>query len=346
LFGCFRPWILLPAGFAEKLTNDELTAVLMHERAHWKRGDAWAQELIYLAALVHWFNPMVWIGTWLAKQDCEHACDEFVLSRRLVPDPQQYGATLLKAVRLSRPASRLAVAIGMFENKRQIKQRIQMISAFKPSGLTRTFAGVVVLLLFGAVGLTRQALAQVSAVSKETITTTAPAGWHKNGTPATLSNYVVGVDRAQTRAGAPSAYVKSAESTGGFGGMMQTIDAQAYHGKRLRLSAWIKTREVAAGAHLWFRVDGPIQGKSLQFDNMDGRAPKGNTDWAQYSVVLDVPPEATALAYGIFLMESGQMWVSDLKFEEVGVDVANTDMHSQAAAVRTLPQAPVNLSFE
>jgi hypothetical protein len=37
------------------------------------------------------------------------------------------------------------------------------------------------------------------------------------------------------------------------------------------------------------------------FDNMDDRPIKGDSEWQQYAVVLDVPSEATALAYGILL---------------------------------------------
>lgn len=37
-------------------------------------------------------------------------------------------------------------------------------------------------------------------------------------------------------------------------------------------------------------------GQIARFDNMDGRAPKGMTDWQDYSIVLDVPADATRAA--------------------------------------------------
>src|SRR5262245_19557024 len=108
----------------------------------------------------------------------------------------------------------------------------------------------------------------------------------------------------------PSAYVRSLEAVGkeNFGGAMQTISPENYAGKRVRLSGWVKTQDANdGGGHLWLRVDGQQQGVSLQFDNMDGRAVKGTTDWQQASVVLDVPADSSALAFGYFVQGAGQM---------------------------------------
>jgi len=176
------------------------------------------------------------------------------------------------------------------------------------------------------------------------VTRTAPAGWTKNGSKP--GAYVVGVDRNQTFGGMPSAYVKSIEpSVDGFGGMMQMSSAEDLAGKRVRLSGWVKTQDANdGGGHLWLRVDGQQGGTPLQFDNMNGRAVKGTTDWQQYSVVLDVPPESSALAYGFFVQGTGQMWVSGTKIEPVGPEVPSTNMMTNRAS--SLPKTPVNLNFD
>ena len=176
------------------------------------------------------------------------------------------------------------------------------------------------------------------------VTTTAPAGWSKNGSKP--GSYVVGVDRNQTLGGVPSAYVKSIDSSSdGFGGMMQMSSAEDLVGKRVRLSGWVKTEDANdGGGHLWLRVDGQQSGQMLQFDNMDKHPVKGTTDWQQYSVVLDVPPEAAALAYGFFVAGAGKMWVSGTKLEPVGPEVASTNMVTSRA--KALPKAPVNISFD
>jgi hypothetical protein len=174
------------------------------------------------------------------------------------------------------------------------------------------------------------------------ITTKAPAGWGKNGSKPDA--YVVGVDQTQLHDGMPSAYVKSvADASGGFGGMMQSIAAADYAGKRVRYSAWVKSEDANDdGAHLWFRVDG-ASGAQLGFDNMAARPIKGTTDWQEVSVVLDVPPESRGLAYGMFVSGNGAMWVSGARFEEVGSDVPSTNMLGQRPPAPTTPQ---NLSFQ
>ncbi len=176
------------------------------------------------------------------------------------------------------------------------------------------------------------------------VTLKAPAGWTKNGSKP--GSYVVGVDRNQTLGGMPSAYVKSIDSAvDGFGGMMQMSAADDMVGKRVRLSGWVKTEDANdGGGHLWFRVDGQQSGQTLQFDNMDSRPVKGTTDWQQYSVVLDVPPQSAALAYGFFVQGTGKMWVSGTKIEAVGPEVPSTNMVTNRA--RTLPKTPANLNFE
>jgi len=166
---------------------------------------------------------------------------------------------------------------------------------------------------------------------------TVPKGWFKNGSANEL--YEVGIDTNNSWGGMPSAYVRSIGAAAGkFGGMMQTISADAFKNQRVRLTGWVKTEDAEGGGHLWMRVDG--QNTQLQFDNMDGRAPNGTTDWHEYSVVLDVPPESSRLNYGFFVGGKGKMWVNGLTITPVGNDVPSTNRKPAALA-----PAPVNLGF-
>jgi hypothetical protein len=166
-----------------------------------------------------------------------------------------------------------------------------------------------------------------------------PRGWFANG--SALGDYVVATDSTVTYKGHPSVSIRAQkpESTG-FAGLMQSISANDYKGKRVRLSAYLRTRDVrgdgSRGAHVWFRVDGPNQ-KMLGFDNMDTRPVKGNTEWTKYEIVLDVPSESVGLAYGSFLNGSGTAWVASFNLEEVSDAVPTTD---------SLPQHPSNLTFD
>jgi RNA polymerase sigma factor (sigma-70 family) len=184
------------------------------------------------------------------------------------------------------------------------------------------------------------AVPQADAAPRPGVTRKAPKGWAKNGNNPQL--YEVGVDTNETLGGYPSAYTKGAGEAdeSSFGGMMQTISPEAYRGQRVRLSGYIKTDRISDGAQLWMRVDRPGD-RSLQFDNMDGRQPKGTNDWAEYSVVLDVPEKATAVNYGFFVNGSGQMWVNGLKIEPVDKAVPTTERASN----QSLPTKPRNIEF-
>ena len=191
-----------------------------------------------------------------------------------------------------------------------------------------------------ALALPAPAVEPTAPVERPGVTIKAPAGWWRNGAKA--ESYVVGVDSTELWGGMPSAYVQSLTPAveGGFGGMMQTTSAESYSGKRIRLSGWIKTENAEEGGQLWLRVDGQEKGKTLQFDNMNNRAVKGTSDWQEASIVLDVPADASALAYGFFVKGGGKMWVNGQRIEEVGTDVPSTNM------LKKPPTAPRNLGFD
>ena len=167
----------------------------------------------------------------------------------------------------------------------------------------------------------------------------APRGWILAGDHP--QNYVTGVDKEVVYQGHPSAYLKPKPSaTEGFGTLMQQFDAGQYAGKRVRLSAWVKSENVDDWAGLWMRVDSGT--KSVAFDNMQNRAIKGTTSWQNYAVVLDVPKDATGIAFGILVSKSGTVWLNSVQFETVGMDVQVTDMRAGSASL----QHPTNLNFE
>jgi hypothetical protein len=103
------------------------------------------------------------------------------------------------------------------------------------------------------------------------------------------------------------------------------------------MTGQIRTTNVKGWAGMWFRVDGQDANRSLAFDNMGPRALRGDNDWKEYSIVLDVPASATHLAYGVLLNGSGQVWFDRIKFEVVDQSVKTTD--------RQNPE-PANLNFD
>ena len=102
----------------------------------------------------------------------------------------------------------------------------------------------------------------------------------------------------------------------------QSLDATPYLGKRIRLTAFARSQNLG-GAGLWMQVDGSR--KRRPFDNMMNRPIRGTTDWQAYSIVLDVPEDATGIVIGGLMVGRGKLWLDDFALEAVGPDVALTD---------------------
>jgi hypothetical protein len=168
-----------------------------------------------------------------------------------------------------------------------------------------------------------------------------PSGWIKAGSEP--SQYDMGVDKTVRRGGHAVAFVKgTAERFNGFGTLMQMASPGDFRGKRVRFSADVKSDDVKSGwGGLWFRVDGARPSDMLGFDNMMDRPLKGTTEWKRVEIVLDVPDKATGLAFGLLLDGDGEVWMGDLNFEVVSLDVPVTGV---AVGTRTGP--PRNLDFE
>jgi hypothetical protein len=166
-----------------------------------------------------------------------------------------------------------------------------------------------------------------------------PRGWMRTGDhaadyevgllPSTFDHEGARVVRLRLRADVP-------EPSPGFGALMQTIAATRYLHRKVRFAALIRTENVTGWAGLWLRVDIP-DGTSI-LDNMRDRSLGGTTDWTPAEIVLDVPPNATALAFGVLLSRAGAVDVTRLRLEQAPDDaVISKDA--------LLPEQPQNLDF-
>jgi len=150
-----------------------------------------------------------------------------------------------------------------------------------------------------------------------------PKGWFIAGSQP--GKYDMGIDKGAGVNGKNAATIKSIDGkTGGFGTLMQTCATGKYLGKRVRMTGMMKTANVKKWAGFWFRVDKKGSKKSLSFDNMHRKHIHGSTDWQQYEIVLDVPENASNLAYGALLVGTGQIWFDNINFEIVGDSVKTT----------------------
>jgi hypothetical protein len=151
-----------------------------------------------------------------------------------------------------------------------------------------------------------------------------PAGWQ--AVTDNSGEYTVSSDGARRNGGqgyAGATIRANVASPKGSAMLAQSVRADAFRGKRLRLSGFMKTIGVNEGtAVLFLRVDG--EGVVQTSDYMQNRPLMLTTDWARQEIVVDVPRNAIGLTFGMMLGGSGQIWLDDVALEEVGSNVAVT----------------------
>lgn len=162
-----------------------------------------------------------------------------------------------------------------------------------------------------------------------TVTTSkAPKGWIAAGSHP--KSYEMSLFADFCHSGTKCARLCSTtEATNGFGTLMQSVKADGYRGKRIKLTAFIKSESIDDWAGLWMRVDAGRE--IVSFDNMQNRPIKGKSDWTQYHVVLDVTDQSTNISFGVLLSGAGTLWLDDFALEVVGLDVPSTEVSADTA---------------
>ena len=122
--GVLRPIILIPPALAENLSGSEMRSVLLHELAHYKRGDLWVNHAQIILQIVYWYNPLLWLANAGIRRAREQAVDEMVLVE-MGGEAQAYPATLLHVAKLGLGRSLTAMGLmGILEPGRGLTQRI------------------------------------------------------------------------------------------------------------------------------------------------------------------------------------------------------------------------------
>jgi len=156
-----------------------------------------------------------------------------------------------------------------------------------------------------------------------------PKGWTTTGNH--VHAYEFGCDPSQKHNGIHPAIIRSIDAQAqdlGFASVMQTCEADSFHGARVRLRADIKALNCAGAVTLWLRADGPVIGKHLSFDNMEERKADGvlmgTTDWQTREIVLDIPTDAVTLNYGFYVRGEGTGFGANFSLEKVSTDTPLT----------------------
>jgi beta-lactamase regulating signal transducer with metallopeptidase domain len=147
-WGWLRPCILLPVQ-AKEWSMDKRRAVFLHELAHVKRWDCFAQFVARVACAIYWFNPLLWIALRQMCAERERACDNLVLENGL--KASDYAGYLVEIAASSIPMADLA-GVTMARSS-QLKSRIVSITSgprsprVGPAAITAIWLGLSAVVL-------------------------------------------------------------------------------------------------------------------------------------------------------------------------------------------------------
>ena len=182
------------------------------------------------------------------------------------------------------------------------------------------------------------------AVAAITLSFIMPKGWRESGSAP--EKYDIGLFKISGHEGKACAIIRSNKKEyfgDEYGSLIQTISSQRYLGKRIRMTGYMKSRSVTAWAGFYLRVDKEGSKEPISFDNMHDRPVKGNTDWKQYAIELDVPYDASKITFGGLLHGPGLVWFDDIQFEVVG---PSTIVATEVICDTSVKRIPENLDFE
>lgn len=154
-----------------------------------------------------------------------------------------------------------------------------------------------------------------------------PKGWRSDSINS--RDVVIGTDTVVKRSGKASGFIRRDPTPSyGTGTIMQTIAADAYRNKRVRLTVYIKSKEVES-ALLHMRVDGPDT--TVAFGNTMANIITDTRDWTLYQITLDVPEESRNIIISAALIGQGIFWMDDCKLEIVDRSIPSDDLIASGA---------------
>jgi beta-lactamase regulating signal transducer with metallopeptidase domain len=89
--------LVFPARLAARLSAAETDALLLHELAHYARGDYWVRLLELVAHVAFWWHPVVWWARREIEMAEEQCCDGWVVERQR-GTPLSYAEALLTTI--------------------------------------------------------------------------------------------------------------------------------------------------------------------------------------------------------------------------------------------------------
>ena len=181
-----------------------------------------------------------------------------------------------------------------------------------------------------------------------------PTGWR--GSINNLPEVVMGIDTNVKHSGKASGFVQCRPLIkSGFGSLMQSVAADDYRNKRVRLTVYVKTKD-AELVQIFMSVHS--SDSAIAYGNSLNESIHENSDWTLSHVTLDIPESSRNIDFGVVLVGEGTVWADDYKLEIVDESVPSDDRIVQGLTAKAkdpdsyrykvarLNLKPTNLGFE
>ncbi|HZZ31171.1 MAG TPA: M56 family metallopeptidase [Phenylobacterium sp.] len=153
--GWLKPMVLIPAGFLTRLAPAELEALILHELAHVRRLDAFANLVQSVVETILFYHPAVWWVSRCVRLERERCCDDMAVAA--VRDPALYVRALQSIEALRAPSYGVLAANGGHLKSRAARI-LGLASAPERPALSRTAA--ILILTAAAAAMTHSAAVQ------------------------------------------------------------------------------------------------------------------------------------------------------------------------------------------
>lgn len=326
--GIRRLSVIFPSQLYRNIDEAELRAILFHELAHIYHHDHMLALLQRCIKALYWWNPFVYrlCNTLLVAR--EEVSDNYAISG--MGSASKYAALLVNLIEKTCLVNRLLCTAGMANPYISLEERIKKLLSQERDMTTKTNRITVlvilsiIILFCGFIIIGTQVEVFASRQVSQNLSFRYD-GWFKSGSAP--QNYIIGKDEDFYYTDSSSYFIFSrTDSTEGFGTIMQNMDPNEYLGNRVRMSAYITVEDAEGWVGMWMRVDGESPQTPLAFDNMQNRPITETSDWNLYEIVLNVPQEATNIAFGVLIRGTGRVWINDVEFEIVDDQVPTTGM--------------------
>ena len=186
-----------------------------------------------------------------------------------------------------------------------------------------------------------------SEVNAKALPDSIPKGWKATSSP----DIYFGTDTTESHSGIASAIIQRIGTNMSPNGMLiQHIVADNYRGKRIKMSAYVKSLQVDKG-YLYMTVNGVDT--AIAFANTWEQRVESSNDWMRFQIVLDVPEESASINFAAVLVGAGTLWLDDVEITIVDQSIpSEINIIAGIAKPKLIKKPypfniqPVNLGFE